>query len=487
MKSEAHMGRQISADYGQVLMFPPSVEDWIGPDHPARFIRDFVDSQDLMRLGFKIPACRTGRPPYSVDLLLKVWLYGYLNRVLSTRKLERACREHMGLIWLTGMNPPDHSTLSRFFKSNKKGIKGIFQQSIQVAVKADLVGLALHAVDGTKIPAKGSNDGVRSREQLQEMLEDILERLDRSIGDVMAEIERRDQEECGEYRLPKSMQDELKRKQQIQRALQELDETDKKVANPADSDARFMKNRRSKELSYNAQAMADRKSGMIVAADVVTDGADNGQLVPMIDQAKENVGEVALENVADAGYFSSSQIGLADERHYEVLVSKSSGETVGEKGADNDPYHYSQFTFDERKDCCVCPIGAVLPFLQRKFNGKNNNEVRRYQCRDYKTCPEREKCCRGKGGRRIDISVNRKALKRHRDKRRQPEKKKQLKARKAIIEPVFGWIKEQLGFRRWTVAGLEDVRAQWDLVCTVINLKKLYKHWESQELVFSDG
>lgn len=422
-----------------------------------------------------------GRPPYAPDLLLKVWLYGYFNRIFSTRGLERGCREHMGLIWLTGMNAPDHNSLWRFYSANKEAIKQLFKRSVQVALKADLIGLALHAVDGTKIRARSSNDAVRNRTQLQKM----LERLEPSVLEVMTEIERRAREECGEYRLPKSSRTTLELKQRIQEALQELDESDKKVVHPSEPEARFMKNRRSKELSYNAQAIADQKSGMIVAADVVTDGADNGQLVPMIDQVKENVGEVAQETVADAGYFSSTQIGLADQRAYEVVVSKSAGETVSERGAGTDPYHYSRFIYDHERDCCVCPHGKDLPFLQKKSTGKNRNEVRRYQCRDYRSCPHRDKCCRGRGGRRIDISVHSKSLKRHRQKREHPISQECLKARKAIIEPVFAWIKRGLGFQRWTVCGLENVRAQWALVCTTINLKKLYFHWHSGKLVLS--
>jgi hypothetical protein len=248
-----------------------------------------------------------------------------------------------------------------------------------------------------------------------------------------------------------------------------------------------MKNRSGKELSYNAQAMADQKSGMIVAEDVVTEAADNGQLVPMLDQAQENLGTTAEENVADAGYFSSAQIGLADQRTYEALVSKSSGETVYEKDAQTNPYHPSRFVLDGRRDCCICPRGVELPFLQKKVTGANRNEVRRYRCRAFRTCPDRWKCSKAKNGRMIDISVHRAALERHRRKRHIPEKKEQLKARKAIIEPVFAWIKRALGFRRWTVSGLENVRAQWALVCTIVNLKKLYTYWLSGELVFSEG
>jgi len=481
------MVEPIRADYDQVLMFPPSVEDWVGLDHPARFIRDFADSLNLEELGFRIPECREGRRPFAPELLLKVWLYGYLNRIFSNRKLEKACREHMGLIWLTGMNAPDHSTLSRFFKANKKGIKGVFKQSIQVAVKADLIGLALHAVDGTKIQAKGSRDKVRNREELNKTLEEILERLDGCLADVMTEIERCDREESGEYRLPRSMQEGLKRKQRIQQALKELDDSDRKVINPADPDARFMKNRRNKDLSYNGQAVADQKSGMIVAADVVTDGADNGQLVPMIDQVKENVGAVAGETVADGGYFSSTQIGLADERQYEVLVSENSGETLSKRSADSDPYDRCRFVFDEERDCCICPRSVELRFSHTVIKKANKNKVRRYRCRDFRTCPDRWKCSKNKRGRLIEISVHRAAVERHGKKRELAQSKQRLKARKAIIEPVFGWIKQQLGFRRWTVAGIEDVRAQWYLACTTTNLKKLYQQWESGKLVLSSG
>lgn len=481
------MGKQIRADYEQVLMFPPAVEEWVGQDHPARFIRDFVDSLDLRGLGFEIPECETGRPPYASDLLLKAWLYGYYNRIRSSRKLEKACLEHMGLIWLTGMKAPDHNSLWRFFKANKRSLRSLFKRSIQVAVKADLIGLALHALDGTKIQAVSSNDRVRNRKRLERSLEDMSERLDRTIADMMTEIERAEREESGEYRLPASMQDGLKRKQRIQEALKELDTSDKKVVHPSEVEARFMKNRRTKDLSYNAQAAADQKSGLIVAADVVTEGTDNGQLIPMLDQVKENLGAVAAENVADGGFFASSQVGLAAEREYEVLVGVSPGEIAAEKGADSDPYHHSRFVYDQQRDCCICPEGRVLPFLQRKARGKNNNEFRRYHCKDFPTCPNRWKCSDSKNGRVIDISVHREAVERHRTKRDEPENKELLKARKGIIEPVFAWIKHALEFRRWTVAGIENVRAQWDLVCTTINLRKLYPYWLSGKLVFSIG
>jgi transposase len=473
--------RQIRADYKQVFLLPPAIDGWIGPDHPARFIRDFVDSLDLEALGCCVPMAETGRPPYAVDLLLKVWLYGYFNKIRATRKLEKACEENIALIWLTGMNEPDHNTLWRFWRDNKKVFKRVFKESVQVAVKSDLIGMAVHAMDGTKIMAGSSREKFKNRDQLECMLEN----LDKCIADVMTETERCHQKEDGEYRLPKALQDEFKRKQQIQKALQELRETDKKIVHPGEPEARYMKNRRSLEPSYNAQAVADQKSGMIVAEDVVDQGADNGQLIPMLDRVQENLGATAEETVADAGYFAAVQIAQAEEKGYGVVVAKSSGETTAEKGAKTDPFHFSKFIYDKERDVCVCPRGSLLMFLQKKATGKNDNEIRRYRCREYKECPDRWRCSEAKNGRMIDISVYRGALERHSKKRERPEKKKLLKARKAIVEPVFAWIKRCLGFGRWTVFGLPNVRAQWSLICATINLKKLYHHWVSGRLVLT--
>lgn len=159
------MSREIRADYDQTLLFPPSVEEWVGPDHPARFIRDFVHALDLIALGFSVRTSEVGRPHYAADLLLKVWLYGYFNGIRSSRKLEKACREHMGLIWLTGMHAPDHNSLWRFWNSNRAGLRALFKKSVQVAVKADLVDMVVHAVDGTKIKSSSSSKKVVDKKQ----------------------------------------------------------------------------------------------------------------------------------------------------------------------------------------------------------------------------------------------------------------------------------------------------------------------------------
>lgn len=338
----------------------------------------------------------------------------------------------MGLIWLTGMNTPDHNSLWRFFHDHKLQLKGIFKQTVQVAAKCKLIGMVVNALDGTRIRATCSGSGVTTSEGLEKM----LERLDRSSADFMTEIERREQEEIGEYRLPPSMHSALRRKSQIQKALKELEESEKQSVHRCEPEARFMKNGRSIDLSYNAQAVADKDSGIIVAQDVVNEGTDNGQLVPMLDQVHENVGMVAQENLADTGYYSSSQIGLAEARSYAVLVNPPPKE-IAAQGPETSPYHTLRFVYDEQNNCCICPHGQRLVYVKTKVRGRNQNEFRVYQCREYRTCPHNSHCSSNKKGREISISVHQAVIERQRAKRKDPEKKRCLPYERPSLSPYL--------------------------------------------------
>jgi transposase len=211
------MSYEKRADYRERFLFPPSLEDWVGADHPARFVREMVDAFDLRELGFKTRVAEEGRPNYAADMLLKVWLYGYLMRIRSSRGLERGCRENVGLIWLTGMNEPDHNTLWRFFKENKKALKNVFKQVVRVAAKAELIGLVLHAADGTKIAVRASRRTAWHKTDLEK----ALRRLDQSIEEMISGVERAERSEQGEYRLPEELKEQERLREKIKAALSE--------------------------------------------------------------------------------------------------------------------------------------------------------------------------------------------------------------------------------------------------------------------------
>ncbi|WP_160164533.1 transposase [Pedosphaera parvula] len=191
------MAHAIAPDYGQQFIFPPALEDWVPKDHPARFLREFVDQLDLSLLGFVMPSATEGRPPYAPSLLLKIWLYGYFHRIRSTRKLEAACREHLSLLWLTGLIQPDHNSLWRFWRDNQRALREIFKQTVQVAVRAGCVGLALQALDGTKIEACAAGPSSWSREYMEK----LLSALDEALAHTELAIVQEERAQPG-YRLP---------------------------------------------------------------------------------------------------------------------------------------------------------------------------------------------------------------------------------------------------------------------------------------------
>jgi len=466
------MGIEIRPDYNKTFLLPPCLDDWIGKDDPARFIRDFVDLLDIEELGFRIPEAFEGRPPYAADLLLKVWLYGYMEKIRATRKLEKACRQHFSLVWLTGMNYPDHNTLWRFWVANKKALRTVFKQSVLVAHKAGLVGMALHAVDGTKITAQVSNQtGWHGK-----TLEKLLKRLDVSIDEMMREVESAEENERGDYLLPEKLQDAKMRRDEIKEALRELDKVDRKHLHPRDPDARMMKCKKRTHFAYNAQAVVDDKSGLIMAEDVVNAENDTGQLTPMLGEVERNLGGTAEETVADGGYYSPEQLAEAEEHERNVLVSiPENTKNRWHKGG----FHSSNFVYDERQDVFICPLGRQLTYDGSRTRKRKHRKYRFriYRCRCFRECPMRWQCSLQKRGRTIEQLEYYKAVENQRTKQFNEDKMKLLKKRKAIVEIAFAHIKEHQAFRRWTVRGLGNVKTQWSLVCTAFNLRKLYRYW----------
>ena len=492
------MSKEINADYSQQFLLPPSVEDWVSSDHPVRFIRLFVESLKLGDIGFKERESEEGRPNYSSELLLKIWLYGYFCKIKSSRELERSCKNEMPLIWLSGMNYPDHNTLWRFFRNNRSSIKGVFKQTVKLAVKSDMVGFALQAVDGTKVMA----DVSKRRSLHKDDIERLLSRLDESLEESLLEIENREDIESvlPQYHLSRELQDKEKLKRMIRKGLDdfsieekiklksslrsclsELKSEDTNHLSLTDKDSRMMIGKSISEFSYNAQGIVDEKEQIIVGSKVSQDATDNRHLADMIDDAKDNTGKLSEETVADAGYFSGEELQKSEDEGYPVLVNvlpmvgKSQSDKTGEFGKD-------RFRYESSNDQYICPLGKALLFERTKKSKRRRFKVRVYRCRSFRECPSRGDCSKDPRGRSIERTPYEGVIRKQRLKQKQPEKKEALLKRGKIVEPVFGWIKHNAGFRRWSYRGLESVNAQWNLVCTAINLKKLYRKWQNGEL-----
>jgi transposase len=467
------MAQPMSPDYGQQFLFPPALEDWVPADHPARFIREFVEQLELPALGFAIPTAVEGRPPYAPSLLLKIWLYGYFHRIRSTRKLEAACSEHLSLLWLTGLLVPDHNSLWRFWRDHKQALRQVFKQTVQLAVRTGAVGLALQALDGTKIQAACSGPkGWR-----KEYMEKLLAQLDGALEDIEGQVlaENADGDEPG-YRLPAGLAERNALRQEIQKGLAQLQADGRNHYHPAEPEARRMKVGDTNRYAYNAQAIADAQAKVIVACEATRQENDTGQLAPMIEQARKNLGVAAAETVtvADTGYGSGADLQAASQKQMNVLAPPPEG-----KPAQDNPYATQHFPYDAATHTVTCPQSRNLDY--EGHTTKNSQRVERFRCH-HRDCPVRQHCTRDPKGRQIEVWPHHELVQAMRAHLQEPAAQAQWQCRSQIIEPRFAQLKQHDGFRRWTVWRLEGVQTQWSLLCATLNLRVLYKKWLSRRV-----
>lgn len=456
-------------DYETQLLFPPSLEDWIKGDHPARYVREFVDALDLDKLGLtdEQQARRQdthGRPHYAVGMLLKLWLYGYMNRIQSSRALEKACRDVLPLIWLAGRHEPDHNTLWRFWNRYRETIKHLFLQSVRVAIAQNLVGMALHALDGTKIRSAASKRTALHAVDLKKQLKKLEEEIDALEKQIASEGE--DGSDGPDDRLPKELVEKRKTlRERIQESLAALEQADRAHLHPLDPDAQVMVSGGGRtSFAYNAQAVVDEGHGVIVSEDVVTEANDQHQLVPMLEQTKENLGKYAEITVTDSGYHAAEALGAAEAMDAHVLVA------IKQKDHELGPYHASRFTYDASTDSVQCPQGQRLPREGTRRHKAKPYASQTYRCKVFARCPVASQCSRDRDGRSIEISPYYDAVLRN---RHHPDARALLIRRQSVVERAFAEIKEVLGLRRWRFRGLDRVKAQWSMMCVAMNLRRI--------------
>ena len=338
-------------------------------------------------------------------MLLKIWLYGYLGRIRATRQLEKACKEHVSLLWLTGLKAPDHNTLWRFWAENRGALRKVFGASVKVAAAQGLIGMVCHAVDGTKLRAVASRRTTAHREDLEK----VLARVEEELEKMEAEIEAAELEPGGDYRLPEGLREKEDLRRAILETLGKMRWAERAHLNPQEPQARLMPCDGRQDPAYNAQAVADAQAQIVVAAEVVNEESDNAQLIPMLEEVEANLGKVAETTVADGGYVSGEQLQEAEARGQAVVVA--AGVETG--GPQRGEYHSTKFTYDEAGNEVICPRGERLRFEGIENKG-GQREVRSYRCQSYEPCPVRVLCSKRRDGRRIEISPQYGALQRQR-------------------------------------------------------------------------
>ena len=460
----------------QMWVLPPTLEELLLLDHPARFVAEFVGALDedaWAELGVNIDGEVQGAPAYHPRALLSVWLYGFMTGVRSFRKLEAARRDQISYLWLH----PDHNTLWRFYRGHRQAMRRLFEGTVRIAMTMKLVDLAVQEVDGTKVVANAS----LYRSYDAEGLSGLLERLEKAIADLEA------QNEGGEgtavAHLPEELADKEALREQVRLAMDDLrSQRRHKRINLTDTDARLMKGRQGIVAGYNAQAMVspveteEGANGMLVtAADVVDAAKDNALLMPMIKQAEETTGTKAQMTLADAGYFAGSHLAESARLGQQVVVSESRQRFL------KDPYHKDQFTYDEQSDSFTCPQGQTLHFV--RIQRTNGVPLRLYRASGIvcQACPAFGVCTRdGTRGRGLEVEPHDAVLRHHRAWMETRKAKKVCKLRKQLTESVFGIVKEQQGDRRFLLRGLANVSAEWTVSATAFNLRTLWKVWRSR-------
>ena len=458
----------------QAWLLPPALEELIPTTHPARFVAAFVDALERSAwdaMDIPVEGNPKGAPAYHPRALLAAWLYGFMTGVRSTRKLEQACRDSIPYLWLTGWQHPDHNTLWRFYEANREQLRKLLKRTVHVALGLGLIDLAIEAVDGTKIAANAARDRTLNAAGLQR----VLDRVDAAIADLAAQ-----NVSGGDGALP-ALPEELCEatalRERVEQAKRRLEDEERTQVNLTDGDARLVRSHPGIIVGYNAQAMVSpvRKGYdagfLITAAAVTTEPNDQGQLAPMIQSARETIGQVAA-TVADAGYHSGPNLEACAALGQRIVMPEAASKHVLE-----DLYHKDRFVYEALTGTYRCPEGKTLRFIGAKHK-RSIGVLRGYRAaaQDCLACPAFGRCTKnGRLGRRLDIRSTDQALRTHRAWMQTEGAKALYKLRKTLVEPAFGILKEQQGARRFLLRGLAHVRAEWSLLAVALNLRTLWK------------
>jgi transposase/IS5 family transposase len=464
-------------DRSQLLLLPEAVDDYVGSDNPVRFIDAFVDGLDLAAAGFgRVAPKVTGRPPYAPGDLLKLYIYGYLNRVRSSRRLEAETHRNIEVIWLLRHLKPDFKTIADFRRDNRNAFRQVFREFVLLCRQLDLFGRELLAVDGTRIKAVNNKDRNFTRASLTQFLkaadaklDDYLQRLDKSDATESA---------TGGSRvnnLAEKITAIRERRERYKDMLAELDQTGESQISLTDPDSRAMAAHTHVAVGYNAQIAVDAKHKLIVEQQVTNQVVDMGLLTQTAEPAKEVLGVERIAVVADRGYFKIEDIEACEKAGIDPYVPRPQRGPAVRAGL----FRKDEFRYDPTSDSFLCPAGQRLhPYSSSLMRGLKKINYRNSQaCRD---CAIRSQCT-GNQFRSVSRLENEAVL--DRMQARIAQRPDILDKRRETVEHPFGSIKQWMNQGAFLMRGLEKVRGEFSLTALAYNLRRVLNIVELPKLI----
>jgi transposase len=451
-----------------VTLLPECLDDYVDSENPVRVIEVFVDGLDLGVLGFVgVDPAATGRPAYHPAVLLKIYIYGYLNRIQSSRRLEREAQRNVELMWLTGRLMPDFKTIANFRKDNGRAIRNVCRQFVVLCQRLDLFSQALVAIDGSKFKAVNNRDRNFTRAKMQRRIAQIEENITRYLADM--DTADRAEPEIAAIKTSR-LRDKIAALKQKMQQLQEIDARMRAAPDQqislTDPDARSMTARGSGIVGYNVQTAVETKNHLIVAHEVTNEGSDRGHLATMADQACAAINSEELTVIADRGYFSGDEILACDQAGITPFVPKPLNSNSKAQGRFGKP----DFVYIASDDEYRCPAGQRL--IKRFTTVEAGMTLDIYWSSACPRCPIKSQCTTGPE-RRVRRWVHEAVIDAMQERLdRDPEK---MRVRRQTVEHPFGTIKFWMGATHFLMRTLERVRTEMSLHVLAYNLKRVMR------------
>jgi len=453
-------------DRGQSTLFPECLEDWISEDNPVRVIDAFVDELELAELGFSgVDPEATGRPSYHPSVLLKLYIYGYLNRVQSSRRLEREAGRNVEVMWLTGRLVPDHKTIADFRKDNGDAICQVCARFVVLCRTMDLFTEATIAIDGSKFKAVNNRDKNFTRAKMERRMAQIEE----SVGRYLRQLDSADRQEPSEARMTKmtrlkekiaKLKEEMRRLHGLKARMLATPDQQISLTDP-DSRSMATSGRGSGVVGYNVQVAVDTEHHLIIAHEVTNVGSDRAQLAHMAKETKAALGRTNLDVIADRGYFSSEEILECDKAGITVTLPKPMTSNPKRFGKED-------FRYVAEEDVYICPAGERLT---HSFTTQEYGLVlRRYLTNVCQSCAIKHRCTPARE-RRITRWEHEHIL--EAVQRRLDEYPEKMRQRRETVEHPFGTIKARMGATHFLMKTLPRVASEMALHVLAYNLTRL--------------